>query len=130
MIALDTNVLVRLFVVDNPAQAKRARALLDTAETFWIPITVMLELGWVLKSQACEPQRVADALAEVLACSNVSPQHPEAVYRALAWFRDGLDLPDALHLALSGHAAQFKTFDERLQKRAAALAISPAVTQP
>ncbi len=43
MIALDTNVVVRLLVNDNAAQAARARALLAPGEPVFIPVTVLLE---------------------------------------------------------------------------------------
>ena len=41
-----------------------------------------------------------------------------SVARALAWHEEGLDLADALHVASSGAAARFATFDEKLAKRA------------
>jgi predicted nucleic-acid-binding protein len=48
MIAVDTNVLVRLLTEDDPDQAKRAARLFGENEIF-IPKTVMLETEWVLR---------------------------------------------------------------------------------
>jgi predicted nucleic acid-binding protein len=36
VIALDTNVLVRLVVGDDPAQARRVAARLDSGEGLWV----------------------------------------------------------------------------------------------
>lgn len=44
MIALDTNVLARYLLNDDPKQANAAAALLRKQETFTAPITVILEL--------------------------------------------------------------------------------------
>ena len=49
MIALDTNVLVRLVTGDDAAQAKRAAARIDTGDAFFVSLTVALELEWVLR---------------------------------------------------------------------------------
>ena len=49
MIAIDSNVLVRLLVNDDPAQGARARAAFETEE-IWIAKTVLLETFWVLRS--------------------------------------------------------------------------------
>lgn len=52
MIAVDTNVLVRLFVNDDKAQAAKARALFDAHadedDSLWIADMVLAELVWAL----------------------------------------------------------------------------------
>lgn len=48
MIALDTNVVVRLLVDDDPIQTRRARKLLETRSALVLP-TVLLETEWVLR---------------------------------------------------------------------------------
>ena len=53
MAALDTNVLVRYLVADNAKQYKAARDLFDGAESdevHFIPVSVVIELEWVLRS--------------------------------------------------------------------------------
>ena len=62
MRAIDTNVLERALVNDNAAQSARAVALL-TAHDIYIPVTVVLELEWVLRSRyAFAPKVVAQVL--------------------------------------------------------------------
>ena len=52
MIGLDTNVLVRYLVQDDPAQTRQANALIDRAaaqeKAMFINHVVMCELAWVL----------------------------------------------------------------------------------
>lgn len=64
MRALDTNVLVRALVQDDAAQARRAQACVG-AQPVFIPVTVILELEWVLRSRyGYSPKVIADALGE------------------------------------------------------------------
>ena len=61
MRALDTNVLVRALVQDDAAQGRRAQACLS-AQPVYIPVTVILELEWVLRSRyGYPPKAIADA---------------------------------------------------------------------
>ncbi len=48
MRAVDTNVLVRFFVADDPGQFRRARKVMEAGAVF-IPKTVLLETEWVLR---------------------------------------------------------------------------------
>ena len=54
MPALDTHVLVRYLVQDDPAQFAAAKRLigrcLDEDLSLFVPVTVVLELEWVLRS--------------------------------------------------------------------------------
>lgn len=49
MIAVDTNVLVRHFVADDPRQAEQATRVL-AAESVYVSNIVLAELAWVLDS--------------------------------------------------------------------------------
>ncbi len=54
MPALDTNVLARCIVQDNPSQLAAAKRLISgcaaEGSTLFVPVTVVLELEWVLRS--------------------------------------------------------------------------------
>ena len=54
MAALDTNILVRFLVEDDVAQLAAARKLMrkcvNSGEALFVPVTVALELEWVLRS--------------------------------------------------------------------------------
>ena len=49
-LTVDTNVLVRTFVQHVPEQAVIAEQLLRSAQVIAIPMIVLCETGWVLKS--------------------------------------------------------------------------------
>ena len=48
MIAIDTNIVVRVLTADDPGQTKIAAELLR-ANAVWISKTVLLETEWVLR---------------------------------------------------------------------------------
>jgi predicted nucleic-acid-binding protein len=128
--AVDTNVLVRALVRDDAAQSARAEALLNQHEIF-IPVTVMLELEWVLRSRyAYAPKLVAQALEKVASLDNVVVGERVAVLAATARVAEGWDFADALHHALSAGCDDFATLDADLARRASRGAkVVPAVTK-
>ena len=118
MIAVDTNVLVRLLTGDDPAQTQRAVELF-AQESILIPKTVLLETEWVLRySYELAPTVILTALRKVLGLPQVTVEDSNALVEALARYGEGMDFADALHLACVAEADQFATFDARLQKRA------------
>lgn len=55
MIALDTNILARFYVDDpgDPEAAKQrpiARSIMTDSPSLFVPLTVVLELEWVLRA--------------------------------------------------------------------------------
>lgn len=120
MTALDTNILVRVLTDDDPAQVRAARDLLASDDTFRVPITVILETGWVLEAiYELERSVVADGLRHFFGLPNVEVDRSQQVARALQWYEDGLDFADAIHLALSQDADQLATFDRAFARDAA-----------
>ena len=118
MIAVDTNVLVRFLVRDDARQAARAAALIQANE-IWISKTALLETEWVLRSlYGFTPESVAGALSRLAGLRTVVLEDELAVARALGWFKQGLDFADALHLASTGNATRFATFDRKLARQA------------
>lgn len=118
MRAIDTNVLVRALVCDDAAPAARAQALLSEHEIF-IPVTVILELEWVLRSRyAFKPAVIALAIEKIAALGNVVVGERVAVLAAAARATNGWDFADALHHALSAGCDDFNTLDTDLVKRA------------
>ena len=127
MIALDTNVLARFYLNDEPAQAQIAAQLLMEEDVF-IPKTVLLELEWVMRGAArVPPQGIARSIAHLLSLDNVQVEDEASVRIALKAFEKGIDFADALHAAASAATSRFVTFDERLAKRAARILPRPPV---
>lgn len=130
MISLDTNVVVRMFVADDPDQTGRARKLLESNAVL-LSTTVILECEWVLRSAyGFKPNAIASAITKLVGLPQVSLTEPAVLQAALAGYRQGLDFADAMHLASSGQAESFATFDRSLQKRASAVVGLVAVIEP
>lgn len=118
MRAVDTNVLVRALVRDDAAQSVRATSLIDS-QAIYIPVTVMLELEWVLRLRyAFAPKQVAQALELVASLGNATVGERQAVLAATARVAQGWDFTDALHHALSEGCDDFVTLDADLARRA------------
>jgi predicted nucleic-acid-binding protein len=130
VISVDTNLLARFLLKDDPVQFRRAVAVLQADEDVFIPITVLLELAWVLKARETTREEILASLRGILALPHVQQQHVEAVRVALGWVDAGMDVADALHLALSGKATKFLTFDTTLARRAARIGARPPASAP
>ena len=118
MIAVDTNVVVRFLVEDDVAQTDRAEAILRSGAVLVLK-TVLLEAEWVLRSAyRLDRAAIGEGLRQLIGLPGIEVEDGAAVARAFAWFDQGLDFADALHLASSGRAAAFATFDRALRRRA------------
>lgn len=118
MRALDTNVLVRALVQDDAAQARRAQACLS-AQPVYVPITVVLELEWGLRSRyGFSPKAIADAMEKLAMLENAVVGEQAAVVAAARKIRQGWDFADALHHALAAGCDDFATFDTHPARRA------------
>ena len=124
MPSLDTNVLVRLLVSDDTRQASQAKALLERAtrngESLFIPLTVVLELEWVLRSTyQYAKQQVLATLAAMLESREFEFQDEAALEQALHYYRrERVDFAECLHLGCAAAAGQLPlmTFDRRAGK--------------
>jgi len=118
MIAVDTNLLVRILTNDDPIQARRALEILKSDDIF-IPKTVLLETEWVLR-HAYEIKRsnIILGFQKLLGLANVNVEDPDSIYQAVSWYQNKLDFADALHLASSRRCVGFATFDSSLIKKA------------
>ncbi len=127
LIAIDTNVLVRVLTRDDRRQADQAAALLRTGP-LWLSKTVLLETEWVLrytyKFRSVDINRALYALASL---QHLTVEDGESVKRALAWHAAGMDFADALHLASAEQARKLVTFDRGLAKLAASVGATPPV---
>ena len=127
MLAVDTNVLVRLLARDNREQAAAAAALFKR-DSIWIAKTVLLETEWVLRNgYDFEDAAIAQAFKSALSLENVTAEGSHAVANALALTSHGLDFADALHLSSRPAGATFVSFDRKLVRRAASAGITGVV---
>jgi predicted nucleic-acid-binding protein len=121
VIGLDTNILVRYVVRDDPEQTHAATRLIETQctkeEPGWINIVVVCELAWVL-THAYKQSResVAKILETILTSNELQVESADTVWVALRKYRRGsADMADyligstnVLHKAVPTY-----TFDKR-----------------
>lgn len=118
MIAIDTNVLVRLLTGDHPVQSKASHTLF-TSEDIHIPDTVLLETEWVLRAAFdLTPGEICTALRRVCGLPNVTVSDGQLVALVIDWHEASFDFADAFHLALSRGQESMKTFDADFIKNA------------
>jgi predicted nucleic-acid-binding protein len=130
VIAVDTNVVVRYLVEDDPVQTDRAEAVLRGGAVL-VPTTVLLETVWVLRSSyRFDRAAVVDGISKLLGLPGVQAEDSATVGQALDWYAEGFDFADALHLAASGRAQAFATFDRALRRRARAVRSAIRVVAP
>jgi predicted nucleic-acid-binding protein len=129
VIAVDTNVLVRLIVADDAGQGKRAAELFARTAQVFVAKTVVLETAWVLQSAYGFPRHdVAGALRRLAGLPNVVLEDAEQVAFALDLVSRDVDFADALHVAACREAGAFYTFDRRLIRQGDVVGIT--VTEP
>jgi predicted nucleic acid-binding protein len=116
MLAVDTNVVVRLLVNDDQRQGATARRLFESEEIF-VGVTVLLESAWVLESvYELDAADAAQALRGLLGLANVRVEDAGTVAAALEATGKGLELADALHLLRAPAGTDFATFDRSLAR--------------
>jgi predicted nucleic-acid-binding protein len=137
VISLDTNVFARFYVDDpsDPESVKQrliARRLLTESAQVFVPLTVILELEWVLRAfYGFASDDFVRVVRHLLGLANVSVQDWPQVNDALDLHTDGLDFADALHLLASSHCATFQSFDDkRFARPASRMGLRPPVVVP
>ena len=125
MIALDTNILVRFFMQDDPGQLARVRAVLSTLSTAapaWIGLAVVQELAWVsMKVYGANRADITLMLDRLLTMSEFHVEQADVVRHAIRIYRTTkVAFSDCL-ISASAHAAgctQILTFDQQAAKTA------------
>lgn len=131
MPALDTNVLVRYVVQDDEVQLASARRLIRRCvadgQTLFVPVTVVLELEWVLRTSfGYAKDEVMEALSSLFSAAEMTFESERALEVALQLYRNGpADFADCLHIALAVQAGELPlwTFDKGAAKVSGAQSI-------
>lgn len=131
MRAVDTNILARFYLRDDVTQGRIAARVLSAGDVF-APKTVILELEWVLRYVADQPEdKVIECLTHLIALPGVTVEDRDEIEAALSHCRLGVDFADALHLAASQSCSELLTFDDRgYARRARKLRLKPLVRVP
>ena len=127
MKGLDTNVLVRYLVQDDPKQAARAVRFIETSCTeerpCYIGTIVLCELAWVLESNYRQTRaEIAVVIEKLLQIGQLEVANPNVVWRALSDYRkSNVDFPDHLLARFNESAGcdSTVTFDKKASSQPA-----------
>ena len=119
MIAVDTNLLVRIFVDDpgQPGQVAAARALASEARRVFVPLIVQVETVWVLESGYKLPkEKIVQVLEHLEANQAFLLEDENLCHHALELYRaTNADYADcAILTECQARELTLHTFDKRL----------------
>lgn len=89
MIAIDSNVLLRHLLNDDPEQSPRARRLIEKNEQILVTDVVLVETIWTLKGKKYKANKgeIVSLVSLLLAEPNIEFENAQIVWRALNDFR-------------------------------------------
>jgi predicted nucleic-acid-binding protein len=125
MIALDTNVLLRYLVQDDPMQSPKSAEIIEHRLTRqdpgFVSLVCILEIVWVLNSlYRRSGGQIADHIEMILAADTLEVQNEQEVYQGVIALRSGIgNFEDALISGLGawrGCSATL-TFDQNAARR-------------
>ena len=131
MIGLDTNVLVRYVMQDDPKQAPKATKIIESLtqeDPGMLPLVALVEFVWVLGScYELNRSQIAQAIDGILRTKEFVIERSEQVRQALRIFQGGsADFADCLIERSASHAGCEKivTFDVAAAKATGMVLIS------
>lgn len=109
MTGLDTNILVRFFLQDDPLQSPKADQImgsLSPSEKGWVGVATILELLWVLsRKNRMDRGGIATILNQLLTREEIEVEQSAVLLAVLQQYRRGkADFADCL-IAASAQAA-------------------------
>jgi len=124
LIALDTNVLVRMLIEDDRRQAQIIEKTIVWAEKNSIPVLILFEVlvetVWVLESvYQCSREEIVTFLQALIITPTFSFVDPQIVRRAIYEYKKSGDFADLI-IVNQAKEHQVKTllsFDKKLQKK-------------
>lgn len=105
MIGVDTNVLVRYLVQDDPQQSAAASALMRSftaGASGYVSVTVLIETSWVLRrAYKLGHQEIGRVLVDLASSEDIVVEQADLVRQAARQAAEGYDFADAM-IALNG----------------------------
>jgi predicted nucleic-acid-binding protein len=134
MIAIDANIILRYLLLDDVKQTPLATAIIEGDEALIIPISVIMEVCWMLRLKLHTKSEIIHLLSELAGQPNINLQAANAIAKSFELAEEGLDLADALHHCLlevtndAKSVTAFYTFDKVFAKRGQKLKLKPQLT--
>ena len=118
MVAVDTNVIVRLIVGDDEAQVAVALALAER-EVLFVAFSVLIEIDWVLRSRyGYGRERIVAALHQLSQLVSLRFEQDDHGWWAIDRYARAGELADYVHIAAANGVGRFATFERKLARRA------------
>jgi len=130
VIAIDTNILLRYLLQDDPVQSPKANKLLAGRELILITDIVLVEMIWTLRGKKYKLPKhdLVNVLSQLIEEPNIVFEDSQTIWQALQDYRSAekgneVDFADTLILAKSQYDVSMRqthfgglyTFDKHLQ---------------
>ena len=127
MIGIDTNIVLRYLLKDDPALSPRALEIIAGNDCF-VSRAALTEVVYTLESYYRSSRAdIGRALDALLSVQRVTVEDRAVTERALAWYKAGMDFGDAMIAASSHGSASVATFDRDFARLARKLRTAPPV---
>jgi predicted nucleic-acid-binding protein len=127
MIGIDTNIVLRYLLKDDPALSRRGLQIIARNDCFVARVAlakVVYTLESYYRSSRADIGRALDALLSV---QRVAVEDRAVTERAVSWYKAGMDFGDAMIAASSHGSASVATFDRDFARLARKLLNAPPV---
>jgi predicted nucleic-acid-binding protein len=115
--AIDTNIVARIILQDDPIQFQKASEF--CAGGVIIPLSVSLELEWVLRSRYRMPREaIVASFRALFSAAHFNFDNEAGMIWAIERYASGADFADMVHLLMAASADTFVTFDQSLVRDA------------
>jgi predicted nucleic-acid-binding protein len=127
MLTVDTNILLRYALNDNPKLSARAREIIEN-NTCFASLLAIAEMGFVLSAvYDATPKETVSFVKSLMQLKNMRFEHDARLLQALAGIEAGVDWFDAFLWAGVPTQNELVTFDRKFASKAQKLGWSPAV---
>ena len=127
MIGIDTNIVLRYLLKDDPALSPRALEIISGNDCF-VTRAALTEVVYTLESYYRSPRaEIGRALDALLSLQRVTIEDRAVSERAVSWYKEGMDFGDAMIAASSHGAVRVETFDRDFARLARKLRTAPPV---
>ncbi len=127
MIGIDTNIVLRYLLKDDPALSPRALEIIAANDCF-VTRAALTEVVCTLESYYRSSRAdIGRALDALLSLQRVSIEGRAVTERAVSWYKGGMDFGDAMIVASSHGSARVETFDRDFARLARKLRTAPPV---
>ena len=118
MRAIDTNIVIRILLRDDPSQIILVDNLVSGGNLL-IANTVAIETEWVLRGVYKYGRLdAADLLETLLEIDGIFLQNPDGFKWTVERYRNGADFADMMHLLKLDNVRAFITFDRKMPSQA------------